>query len=336
MWGLSNRMMYEDIKDWRDLLCLIVKEQHYKQRIIDELGIKPITLTRWIEGRSEPRQQNLRQLVTILPEFREYFYDLLGEEFIEMALASSSDASKAIPAEFFARVLAERTSILKPVKFWSLCHLIFQQAIGQLDPDHLGIAITVVQCMKSRYSPVIRSLRESVAYATPPWQSDIGQKGMFLGAESLAGYCVAACRGVENNDVRNQASPLPAHQVPYELSAAAYPLLLSGKVAGCLLVSSTQPNFFLSQFRLNLIHNYANMIALLFEPDQFYDLDALQLHVMPPHSEQIEHFGDFRQRVIEAMRNGQMTNAEAEQMIWEEMEEKFLAFEKERGLVATE
>lgn len=329
-------MENEDVKDWRELLCLIVKEQHYKQRIINELGIKPITLTRWMEGRSEPRQQNLRQLVTILPEFREYFYELLGEEFIDLALASSSDASKAIPAEFFARVLAERTSILKPVKFWSLCHLIFQQAMGQLDPDHLGMAITVVQCMKSRHSRVIRSLRESAAYGTLPWQSNMEQKGMFLGAESLAGYCVGSCRGVENNDVRDRSSPLPAHQVPYELSAAAYPLLLSGKVAGCLLVSSTQPNYFLSQFRLNLIHNYANLVALLFEPGQFYELDAIQLHVMPPHSEQRQHFGDFRHRVIEAMRNGQLTNAEAEQMIWEEMEEKFLAFEKERGLVTTE
>jgi hypothetical protein len=329
-------MEYEDAKDWRELLSLIVKEQHYRQRIIDELGIKPITITRWIEGRSEPRQQNLRQLVTILPEFRDYFYELLGEEFTEAALTSTSDASKAISDEFFARVLAERTSMPKPVKFWSLCHLIFQQAIGQLDPDRLGMAITIVQCMKSRYSPVIRSLRETASYGTPPWQSNMEQKGMFLGAESLAGYCVASCRGVENNDVRDRSSPLPAHQIPYELSAAAYPLLFSGKVAGCLLVSSTQPNFFLSQARLNLIRNYANLVALLFEPDQFYDMNDIRLHVMPPHSEQIKYFGDFRLRVIEAMRNGHMTNAEAEQMIWEEMEVKFLALQEQRGLVTTE
>ena len=154
---------------------------------------------------------------------------------------------------------------------------------------------------------------------------------MFLGAESLAGYCVSACRGVENNDVRDRNSPLPAHQVPYELSAAAYPILLSGKVAGCLLISSTQPNFFLSQFRLNLIHNYANLVSLLFEPSQFYDLAEIRLQAMPLHTRQLPYFGDFRQQVIEKMSIHKVSYGEAEQLVWEEMEEIFLALAQEEG-----
>ncbi|HEV2583907.1 MAG TPA: GAF domain-containing protein [Ktedonobacteraceae bacterium] len=307
---------------------MIVKEHRFRQRIIDELGIKPITITRWIEGRSEPRQQNFRQLINALPEFRENFYELLGEEFTEAAIVSASDASKAIPSEFFARVMSERTSTQRTIRFWSLCYLILQQAIGQLDPDQFGMAITVVQCMKSSSSPVIRSLRETAAYGTVPWQSNMEQKGMFLGAESLAGYCVSSCRGVENNDVRDRSNPLPAHQVPDELSAAAYPILLSGKVAGCLLVSSTQPNFFLSQFRLNLIHNYANLISLLFEPEQFFDLDKIRLQIMPLHIQQKAYFSDFRHRVINAMRIHQLSNMDAEQLVWEELEKNFLAFEQ--------
>ncbi len=321
-------MKYEDAQDWRELLAMIVKDDRYRKRIIDELGIKPITITRWIERRSEPRQQNFRQLINALPEFREYFYELLGEEFTEAAIVSASDASKAIPAEFFARVMSERTNLKKTIRFWSLGYLILRQAIDQLDPDQLGMAITVVQCMKSSHSPVIRSLRETAAYGTVPWQSNMEQKGMFLGAESLAGYCVSSCRSVENNDVRDRSNPLPAHQVADELSAAAYPLLLSGKVAGCLLVSSTQPNFFLSQFRLNLIHNYANLISLLFEPEQFFDLNDIRLQVMPLHEQQRAYFGDFRHRVISAMHIYQLSNEEAEQLIWEELEAKFLAFEQ--------
>ena len=330
------RMQYEDAKNWRELLAMIIQDSRFKQRIIDELGIKPITLNRWIEGQSEPRQQNFRQLVTILPEFRENFYEILGEEFTDAAITSASDATKVIPGDFFARVLSERSNTQKSLRFWSLCNLILQQAVGLLDPDRLGMAVTVVQCMKSSHSPYIRSLRETAAYGTIPWQSNMEQKGMFLGAESLAGYCVNLCRGVENNDVRDRTNPLPAHQVPFELSAAAYPILLSGKVAGCLLVSSTQPNYFLSQYRLNLVRIYANLVALLFEQGEFYHPDDIRLQVMPLHDRQIHYFADFRNRVLETMRERHITNIEAEQLVWEAIEEDLVSLEKQEGLVVSE
>jgi hypothetical protein len=329
-------MQYEAAKDWRELLGFITREPRFKQRILDELGIKPITLTRWIEGRSKPRQQNFQQLVTILPEFRENFYDLLGEELTEAAIAGSDDASRVIPTEFFARVLFERSHTQKSLRFWTLSNLIIQQALSQLDPDRLGMAITIVQCMKSSRSPFIRTLRETAACGTLPWQSNMEQKGMFLGAESLAGYCVNLCRGVENNDVRDRTNPLPAHQVPFELSAAASPILLSGKVAGCLLVSSTQPNFFISQFRLNLIHTYANLISLLFEPWEFYDASEIRLQALPLHDKQFGYFVNFRSRVIETMETHHISNVEAEQLVWEVLEEELLASVKQAEPIATE
>jgi hypothetical protein len=136
--------------------------------------------------------------------------------------------------------------------------------------------------------------------------------------------------------VRDRANPLPAHQVPYELSAAAYPILLSGKVAGCILVSSTQANYFLSQYRLNLIHNYANLISLLFDPKEFYNSDEIRLEVMPPHHEQLKYFADFRSRAMEIMRTQHISNEEAEQQVWEALEQDLLALERQKGLVATE
>ncbi len=333
-------MQFEEATDWRQLLGLIIRDLRVRQRILDELGVQPITLTRWIEGTTEPRQQNFRQLLNVLPEYREYFMVLLGEEFTESAIARADDASKDIPPEFFARVLVARANTQRSIRFWSLCNLILQQAIGQLDPDHLGMAITVARCMKSSHSPVIRSLRESAAQGTPPWHGNLEQKGMFLGAESLAGYCVTICRNVENNDIRDRANPLPAHQVPFELSAATSPILFSGKVAGCLLVSSTQPNFFLSQYRLSLIQNYARLIALAFEPEDFVDSTAIELRMMPPIADQETFFADFRERVMRIMRQQNLTNVEAEQLVWEDLEEKLLNYqeqvEEQAGLVAME
>jgi hypothetical protein len=327
-------MELEEAKTWRELLGVIIRDQRVKQRILDELGIQPITLTRWIEEGTEPRQQNFRQLLNVLPEYREYFVTLLGGEFTDSAIARADDASKDIPPEFFARVLLARANTQKSLRFWTLCNLILQQAIGQLDPDHLGMAITVVRCMKTAKSTKIRSLRETAALGTPPWPGNLEQKGMFLGAESLAGYCVTICRNVENNDIRDRSNPLPAHQVPHELSAAASPILFSGKIAGCILVSSTQPNFFLSQYRISLVQNYARLMSLAFEAEDFIEPSNIMLRMMPPIAKQEKYFHDFRDRVMSIMQRERITNPEAEQRVWEELESVLLELQQQGDLVA--
>ena len=328
-------MQFEEAKDWRQLLGMIIQDTRIRQRIIGELGIKAITLHRWVNGGIDPRPQNFKQLLNTLPEYREQFIDLLGDEYDETLASTLDDASKVIPSSFFATVLSTRSNTRKELRFWSLAILIFQHAIGQLDPDRLGMAITVVRCMKSSRSQKIRSLRETVAFGTLPWEGNLEQKGMFLGAESLAGYCVTTCRGVENNDIRDKNNPLPAHQIEDELSAAAYPILFSGKIAGSMLVSSTQRNYFLSQYRLTLIHHYANLLALSLEPEDFYELNEIQLQMMPPLSIQKQYFGDFRSRVTKILTQKSMAHTDAEQEVWEELEEELLEVQKKGALAAT-
>jgi hypothetical protein len=289
-----------------------------------------------VEGGTDPRTQNLKQLLTVLPEYREQFIELLGDEYAEILAPGADDAARDIPSQFIASVLSARANTRKELRYWSLGTVIIRQALGQLDPDRLGMAITVVRCMKSTRSPYIRSLRETVAYGNPPWQGNLEQKGMFLGAESLAGYCVSICRDVENNDIRDTNSPLPAHQVEHELSASASPILFSGKIAGCMLVSSTQPHYFLSQYRLSLIHNYANMLALAFEPQDFFDIQDIRLEIMPLLSRQREYFSDFRNRVTDVMKRGRVTGAEAEQLVWEDLEEILLQVQKQEHAMLTE
>ncbi|HLX58209.1 MAG TPA: hypothetical protein VKR83_14405, partial [Ktedonobacteraceae bacterium] len=165
---------------------------------------------------------------------------------------------------------------------------------------------------------------------------NLEQKGMFLGAESLAGYCVTVCRDVENNDIRDTNNPLPAHQVEHELSAAASPILFSGKIAGCMLVSSTQPHYFLSQYRLSLIHNYACLLALAFEPQDFFDMRDIRLEIMPLLSRQQEYFADFRSRVTNVLTQKRVTGAEAEQLVWEDLEETILNVQKQEEAMLAE
>lgn len=320
-------MQFENAENWRQLLGMIIKDTRLKQRIIEELGIQAITLNRWVSGETDPRPQNIKYLLNVLPEYREMLGDLLSDEYPDLAISPPEGATEDIPAEFYARVFAARANTKGPLRHWSMTNLIIQQAIGQLDPDRLGMAITVVRCMRSSRHPKIYSLRETVGYGTPPWVGNLEQKGMFLGAESLAGYSVTALRPVENNDIRDKHNPLPAHQVEGELSAAAHPIMYSGRVAGCMLVSSTQLHYFLSQYRLSLIHQYANLLALAFDPEDFYDPSEIELQMMPSHTIQKEHFANFRNRVTAIMAQGGITNAQAEQEVWEELEEELLRLE---------
>jgi len=152
---------------------------------------------------------------------------------------------------------------------------------------------------------------------------------MFLGAESLAGYVTTSCHYAVVQNVKKDPGLLPTHQVAGEVSAAIYPILYAGRTAGGLLVSSTQPNYFLSQARLTLIQRYTNLVALAFEPEEFYDPHDVQLCIMPSHEEQKLHFADFRMRVattmIRAADEGRPIDViEAERIVWRQLEEELI------------
>jgi hypothetical protein len=150
---------------------------------------------------------------------------------------------------------------------------------------------------------------------------------MFLGAESLCGYVVTLCRPAANQNIDDPQNLTPAHRTEHEKSAAVHPILFAGRIAGCLLVSSTQYNYFLPQSRLTLIEHYANLLALAFEPDDFYETSQIELRMMPDQQIQKKYFADFRVRVantmIEAAKNKRpVNNIQAEEMVWQQLEEE--------------
>ena len=52
---------------WRELLASIISNPAERERIAAEVGVSPITLTRWSNGESKPRPQNLHSLIKALP-----------------------------------------------------------------------------------------------------------------------------------------------------------------------------------------------------------------------------------------------------------------------------
>ena len=191
------------------------------------------------------------------------------------------------------------------------------------------MAITVVRCMPPSTDGKIHSLRECAGVGTPPWGSDLEHQALFLGVESLAGYVVASSRPAVIHNLEAKNMLIPGYQAYHEMSAVASPLLYATRIGGCLLCSSTRPNYFESPSQLTLIHGYTNLMTLAFEPEEFYPPELIDLRVMPPPQVQHVHLAGFRQRVQNIIQSSARTEppvtmVQAQEMAWQQLEETLL------------
>jgi transcriptional regulator with XRE-family HTH domain len=320
-------MGVQDSQKWRQLLGKIIKDTHEKQRIATELGVSVITLSRWASGESTPRLPNFRALIKALPEHRAALAEALPDEILRSLNepADIEDTEYEIPSVFYARVLNAHCNLPQILHFSSICDIILQQALKQLDPNRLGMEATIVRCMSPSRNKKIRSLRESLGRGTPPWHRELEQRTLFLGAESLAGYVVSSGRPlpVNHGDPQNL---FPAHWIEHEESAMAYPIMMSDQVAGCLLLSSTEPNYFQSPARQRLVQYYAELLLMAFEPEDFYNLQDIELGHIPSQEVQRSYLASFRQRVAEVMILNRVDVIRAEQIVWQQIEDDLLQY----------
>ncbi len=314
---------------WRELLSQIIERPTERERIANECGIRSITLTRWINGESIPRSQNLQALLKALPpQYQEQFRELLAEDGFEpLAVREQERSVDEIPYKLIHEVLETRAHAADT--FWAMSSQILQHTLRHLDIESAGMSLSVVRCMPPTSDGQIHSLHESLGLGTAPWASVLEPKALFLGAESLAGYTMMTGHFVQVEDLREQTSFVPAYPTEHEVSAAACPIVYRGRVAGCLLLSSTRPGYFLSSARRFLIQGYTNLLALAFEPEEFYPPECLNLRLMPPLEVQRPYLTGFRQRVVSIVKDTRnapqpLTVAQAEQVAWRQIEEILL------------
>ncbi len=322
-------MFDKEPENWRELLGQITSDPTGMQHIIQELGVREITIKRWVSGISEPRHQNLRRLLTALPEYRNRFLDFFEEAFEDFSDLPFDESHQEISARFYTHVFQIRSTISSTQRYWSLANLIIGQALAQLDPDNVGLAISIVRCMIPAYKDAqtkILSLRESVGQANTYWPGNLEQHAMFQGAESIAGQAVENCRSFEVPNYKTEPHAPYGHQLDRVQSSIAYPILYSSKIAGCLLFSSTEPDFFLPPQRQNLVCDYAHLIGLAFYNEEFIDPSRIELRILPPQNEQKSYFASFRKRLADtrARLYDLKEDKDAELCVWEELEKEIL------------
>lgn len=314
---------------WSSVLQGIIKSSTERQRLSSALGVSSMTLSRWANGESKPQKPHLIHLLQVVhPNQRSELLQALEEDFPDITNWLTEDTNDHIPSKFFAQILNVRTTTTESLRFWRISDLILKQALAQLDPHRLGMAVKLIQCMKPRDGGKVRSLRERTGKGTPPWTADLEHDVLFLGLESLSGYAVEVRHIVSDDDLRKDKTH-PSIKDDYEVSAAAHPIRFEGRIAGCLLASSTQPGYFTQQ-RLTLMVTFSDLLSLAFDKDDFYASHEIELRAMPKPHTQRSMLSQFRQRVTqkfhEAMtKRQQFSNAEIELQVWQDLETELLA-----------
>ncbi len=313
---------------WRELLDSVIQVRTERERIAAQISVAPVTLTRWASGETSPRLQNLHLLVQAIPDqHRAAFQASIEEDLPSHSFDEPlrDDAELEIPFQLVSRILATRATDPPHHVCWVILHQILQHALLQLAPHRLGMKITIVECMLPRDHGPICSLRQGMGLGTPPWQENVEEHRLFLGAETLAGYAVTTARFCQVPDMSVNPTSLPYSRIDYEMSSAACPIMWQGRVAGCVLFSSTQVGAFQAPELHALLQAYANLVALAFAEKDFSSVDLIRLHVMPPPDVQQQYLASFRQRVVALMKEsaslGQvLTSQQAEQIAWQQIE----------------
>jgi hypothetical protein len=202
------------------------------------------------------------------------------------------------------------------------------QAISLLDPHSLGMAITPALCMPPVNGRIL-SLRERDGRGTPPWNADLDHQSSFLGLGSLAAYVVQNGHSASVADVaKERYIPIFAYPTDWEKSAAACPIWLEGKIAGCLLAVSPHIEHF-TRTRIDLLLDFTNMFSLALNREDFYDHSMIHLRYIPRPEKQQELLLGFRQRANNLMKQSMQeghpySTQEAEKEAWRRIEKELI------------
>lgn len=319
---------------WRELLGQLIENTRERRRLAEAAHVNAATLQRWARDRTLPREEHMEQLLAALPsQIYPVFLRLAAVDFpgllSEKGTAEQNERlHPEVPPEFYGRVLDAFASTPWPLCRQAVQDLILQQMIELLDSERHGLAISIIRCMPPRCDGQVHSLREIGGIGTHPWKHDLEQKAFFFGAESLVGHAVSTLTGCVVNS-RLELTFYPAHWTAYENSAAAFPVMRHAGVAGGLVASSSRENFF-SHNSIAILEQYACLAALLFDVEDFYSSETINLRVMPPYNYQEPFFRHFNQRVsqkfAEELRAGhQIGLQEARLAVWQDLEAELLA-----------
>jgi hypothetical protein len=290
-------------------------------RVARELEVADNTIYRWMNGSSEPRAIHLKRLPDVLVEHRGNLSYVINQTFPGM-LDTQPTGVHEVRKDIYRRVLELVATIgEEDTRFWQVSQAIFEYALLHLDAERHGLAITFARLMPP-HDDGVHSLRESAMRGNPPWPFDIESKA-YLGSTTLAGTSVLMQRMLVWNNTGG-GDRLQVEVDDYEASACAVPVTRANRIAGALIVSSTQPLFFNDPLASLAVIEYAQLLATALSEKDFQPHSKLNLRPMPDlklQRAQITH--SYLSRILTYARKHNISRMEAEVRVRREMELEF-------------
>ncbi len=315
---------------WRRILSVAADNPAERKRIALALDISTVTIGRWTNQATQPRMDKLRLLPDVLPQYREGLIASLQKEYPHIFSDTTPvNTELEVSSDFYSRLISDfATSI--PLQRKPMLHdEILQQLLWQLDPENLNLSIFIAQFVPPLPGRKVRSLRVVTVKGNTSIAATFEHQTLYFGTESQTGVAATTAHPliIQNQEMKMRTFPL---QLSFGSgSTAAMPIMQHNSIAGCLCISSVREEFFVPE-RLELIQRYVNLLSISFdEREEFYEIGAIELRVIPPAPMQRPVLETIQQRInerlIQAMREGRQINrTQAEQEVLQEVEEELL------------
>ena len=275
-----------------------------------------------ISGVQLPRQRLTRGLAfPVSRQITEETSSKLNLDELRASPAHSIDVREP-QKDIYRRVLELReTTIEDGLRRWQIIQAIFEDALLRLDPKRFGLSILYARLMPPREDG-IHSLYELEMRGSYPWPFTLESK-TYLGSTTLAGTA-AMLQRMQQWDELDSNGRLQIMVDDLERSACAQPVMFAGRMAGVLVVSSTQPGFFMDQAICRSVVEYARLLTLALNDRDFYPCSQIHLRPMPDLKWQREELSRFYvSRVVACASKENLSLPEAEEHVRQELEEEF-------------
>ncbi len=319
---LAYTLEEEDLSQFSNFLRHVLKHDHMEiARIASELNVAENTIYRWMNGRSEPRPANLKKLLEVLPEQVINLTYVINHTFPGV-LESLSTGLREVQKDIYRRVMElVTTTVDDDARQWQITQAIFEFALQHFDSERRGLAITYAKLMPAREDG-IHSLVETTMRGNDPWPYAL-ENHTYLGSTTLAGTAAILDR-FQTWDNFSESERFQVEIDEFERSACAFPVTRGGRIAGVLIISSTEPGFFNNPIASQAVIEFAKLLSLAFPEKDFYPFSLLKLRPMPGLKwQRAEISQSYVKRIMTYARKMGISRQEAEAYVRRDMEAEF-------------
>jgi hypothetical protein len=265
----------EDTPQWRIILSHEWDNatQERREEICNGLNLSAGTVRRWIRGEGNPKsRQTLVKLEELIPEMSQ----ALRKEFSSFFIDSHDTLIRSV-APVYDRVLQVFNDTEQSRVLSTITEIVLDAMVKHVDIEQLGL-VAILGQLKHDPKQNVEYLQFYAwsGHGTGAWFEDQAIKDYQVDALSVSGQSVK--RGLpiyysRDRELGRGASLACVEQIN---SAAAFPILRHGRIAGSVFVAAAVPNFF-TRLKRDTISLYMQMMSLAFNDTDFIAREQIRL-----------------------------------------------------------